>query len=453
MLDQYIQGLVVEANARNKLDAHLEGLAKQAAAEAEMEAFLERATAAELAKMAGVVLPASTCPQCASEMQKLGSVYHCACGMMKRAKELPPELAENAAKTQSVQDPDKPGAEVPAKPASEEKPEKESKCKTASIANFAEAVIVADGNVKLAFDVLAQAGFEELGFTQEDIEKNAFLGKAFQGLGAGLKGAWGTLRAGAKAGGGLGAAAREAGGAMKTFGKDVGSGVANVARQVPAKAKEVQQTYQGARAGQPGLFGTSLMATPGKGVGGALMETARAHPGVAMGLTGAGAGAAGFGLGKLSSARELVEVGDAAGRLMAKTALELDPAEVGEAIEAAKEREDIPGRARRWGAAGAGIGGLGAGALGALGGMGVSKMLGGKGRIAAPLIGAALGGTGGGVLGHRIGTEEGAEEAAADRLVSMLRGRRAYMAGGQQGYAQGLQRGFNVGRGVPGRPQ
>lgn len=536
MLDRYLDGLVKEAKVKNKLDLHLEQMVKEASAEVELEAFLDRANAAELAKLAGVELAEGVCPQCASEMQKLGSIYQCSCGMTKKAnvlrmgagkgatlaremmpggtrmlsgapqtaeqaaaklftgvgggaptarelastgklrqmaaalkarmpsraaspplegmavtaaaKELPPELAANAAKTEAVQDPETPGAEVPETSGTEESKGddkgKESKMKCASIANFAQAVIASDGNVKLAFHVLADAGFTDLGFSDEDIEKNAFLGQAAKTLGTGLKGAWQTLRAGSAGGGGLRAAAGQAGQAVKGFGGDVAKGVRSYGQQVG-------DTY---RAGKEGLrqTGEGVAGVTGghrEGVMGGLGAVARRHPGL---VAGAAALPVAGGLAyKAASAQGVLKVGDIAGRLMAKTALELTPEEVGEAIEEAKAREDIPGRAASWGRRGAALGGLGGAGVGAGLGFGASKLLGGKGKVLGPVLGGLAGAGGGGVLGHRIGREEGAEEAAADRLVSMLRGRKAYMAGGQHGYVSGLQRGYMAGR-SPGGP-
>lgn len=109
-------------------EQYLEELQKEAAAMDEQEALynqLKNLPVTDLAKIAGIELPESLCPVCASTMEKMGSVMHCTCGMMKKAKELPPALAENAAKAKAVQDPKKPGAEVPAglkKSAQETKP-------------------------------------------------------------------------------------------------------------------------------------------------------------------------------------------------------------------------------------------------------------------------------------------------------------------------------------------
>ena len=415
-LDQYIQDLTKEAAVDAKLEKHLTGLVKKASEEAELEQRLSNATAEELAKMAGIDLPEGTCPRCASSMQKLGSIFQCHCGMVKKAKEMPVELAANAAKTTAVQDEGKPGAEVPAKPASEEDDtEKDSKAKCASFAKFAEAYQMAGGDVDRAIDILVANGYEEL-------EKEAFgFGQAVQAVKN-----WGQL------------------------GKHL----------VKSKAKDVAQTYSKAR-GLSGIGTHGPQMAGGKGIGGALMETAKKHPGVATGVVGAPVAAgAGYMMGKSGSARELLEVGDAAGRTMAKTALTIEPSEVGEAIDEAKSREDIPGRAKRWGRAGAGLGAVGGGALGAgagIGGMLLAKKLGlgvPSNAIQKAIVagGGGAGALGGGVLGHRIGQEEGAEEAAADKLVSMLRGRRAYMAGGARGYGAGLRRGYLAGRGS-GNPQ
>lgn len=149
-------------------------------------------------------------------------------------------------------------------------------------------------------------------------------------------------------------------------------------------------------------------------------------------------------LGKTASVDTLLEVGEAAGRILAKTAepTDINPEEVAEAIEAAKEREDVPGRSRMWGIGGSALGGLGGGALG----YGAGRLLGGARTSPLALGLGALGAGAGGFLGHRIGSQEGAEEATADRLVSFLRGRRAYMTGAnqgmQQGYLQGLTQGM-----------
>jgi hypothetical protein len=479
MLDQYITGLVKEARVQNKLDSHLEEMVKKAEAETELEAFLDNATAEDLAKLAGVELPEGTCPQCASQMQKLGSIYQCPCGMVKKAKAVPPALAANAAKTVAVQNPS-PGAEI-AKPAGAEKPAKVSGCKTASIANFAEAVVVAEGNVKLAFEVLANSGYEDLGFTDEDIEKNAFLGAALKGLGSraasmGAKAmANPSVAKGVSAAKGVGQkvmATKPAQMLQKGYqqaGTTVGRGLSQAKSPALQRAGRFISKHPGASAAglATGAGAATGALTAGEGRRGRGM-LAGALGGLGGGMIGGGLAGAATRLTPASktvtasdktAAEEIIDVGTAAGRMLAKVALQLDPAEVGEAIEEAKAREDIPGRAQSWGRGGAAIGGIGGGALGAGAGLGGALLARkfGLGPAAGKLIpgiaagvGGAAGAAGGGMLGQRIGREEGAEEAAADRLVSMLRGRRAYMAGGQRGFQAGAQRGYEAGRSAGG---
>lgn len=228
-----------------------------------------------------------------------------------------------------------------------------------------------------------------------------------QALGRAAKGAFqvgrtGGLRAGAEAGKrGLqwtGATARE-------MGRGVG------------------QTYRGARAG-------------GATIPGAAWQTAAAHPGLSIPAAAAG----GYGVSKLGSADALVAVADAAGRLLAKTAqAPLDVEELKESIEEAQAREDIPGRARRWQ--------IGGGVTGGLAGAGVPLAAGallkrpGLGALAALPTAA-----GGAYLGQRLGRAHGAEEAIADKAVSMLRAMRAGQTGARAGYRAGFTRGMATGR-------
>jgi hypothetical protein len=138
-----------------------------------------------------------------------------------------------------------------------------------------------------------------------------------------------------------------------------------------------------------------------------------------------------------------LEVGDAAGRILAKMAAigqpKLTPEEVQEAIQSAQAREDIPGRATRWGRAGGALGmGVGAGIGGGLG-HAVSKALGARSGLAGAVAGGLGLGAAGGLLGSRIGRAEGAEEAAADRLVSLLRARKNMQRGAGLGYMAAQQ--------------
>jgi hypothetical protein len=148
-----------------------------------------------------------------------------------------------------------------------------------------------------------------------------------------------------------------------------------------------------------------------------------------------------------------LEVGDAAGRILAKMAAigqpKLTPEELREAYQAAAEREDIPGRAKRWGRTGGALGaGVGAGVGGGLGHF-VTKALGAKSGLPGMVAGGLGLGAAGGLLGTRIGRAEGAEEAAADRLLSQMRARRNMMRGAAAGYMAGRQAGgspFQAGR-------
>jgi hypothetical protein len=149
---------------------------------------------------------------------------------------------------------------------------------------------------------------------------------------------------------------------------------------------------------------------------------------------GAGVGVVGT---KLSSA--LVEIGDKAGRLLAKSAglndTTVSPEELEESIGEAQEREDIPGRSRAW-QIGGGVGGGAVGSLPGLGLMSLSKrpmlkapakstmltrlLTSPKGIRRAGLIAAPLGALGGAYLGQEWGKQHGAEEAAADKAGRLL---------------------------------
>lgn len=143
---------------------------------------------------------------------------------------------------------------------------------------------------------------------------------------------------------------------------------------------------------------------------------------------------------------EVLKVGDAAGRVLAKMAQTGSPApvrlkgsELQEAAQEAQEREDIPGRSSRWGRVGGALGaGAGSGLLGGLGYFG-TKALGAKSGLPGLVAGAVGGGLGGGLLGHRIGRTEGAEEAAADRIISQLRARQNLQRGAAMGYMAAQQ--------------
>jgi hypothetical protein len=272
---------------------------------------------------------------------------------------------------------------------------------------------------------------------------------------------------------------------------------------------QLGKTMVGNKASQvAGTFNKARGA--GNGVLNSIGQTAMAHPGVAAGVGLAGAtGAAGLGAGYMmgkqgsalgrtagvalggaalgtvvggvmqaakkagetaktppvkTSALRLIEVGDAAGRIMAKLADSnlmanitgqptLTPEEIQEAVQGAQEREDVEGRAGSWGNAGAALGGLGGAGLGGGAGYGLGRLLKASpmASIASTGLGALVGGGLGGMMGNRIGKAEGTEEAVADKLVSMMRARQAYGAGANQGYMQGMSQ--FPGEGEEGDPQ
>ena len=138
----------------------------------------------------------------------------------------------------------------------------------------------------------------------------------------------------------------------------------------------------------------------------------------------------------------ITQVGDAVGRMLAKHAQgSIDRGDISESIQEARDREDIAGRATKGQHMGLAGGGLAGGALGAGAGM-LAKRFGlpGAGKLMTG-GGALMGALGGGAAGGQAGAQHGAEQAAADRLVSLMRGRRAYMSGAQRGYHAGQARG------------
>jgi hypothetical protein len=118
---------------------------------------------------------------------------------------------------------------------------------------------------------------------------------------------------------------------------------------------------------------------------------------------------------------------------------ELTPEDLQGAIEGAQAREDIEGRGQRAGIGGAAAGGLGGALGGGALGYGVGSLLHRPGLGAT--IGGAAGGMGGGVAGYEMGKQHGADAAAADRAVSMLRALRARDQGVEEGIGMGLNPG------------
>ena len=68
------------------LDAYLNSLNKEEKEKTASQARFGAASVVELAKMAGLELGEQVCTNCGDTMTKLGSVYKCGCGMMKKAK-------------------------------------------------------------------------------------------------------------------------------------------------------------------------------------------------------------------------------------------------------------------------------------------------------------------------------------------------------------------------------
>ena len=67
------------------LDAYLNSLDAQEKEKTASQARFGAASVVELAKMAGLELGEHVCTNCGDEMAKLGSVYRCDCGMVKKA--------------------------------------------------------------------------------------------------------------------------------------------------------------------------------------------------------------------------------------------------------------------------------------------------------------------------------------------------------------------------------
>jgi hypothetical protein len=615
MLDKYIEELVKTSKVRAKLDGHLESLAKQASDEVALQSFLENASVGELAKLAGITLPQDVCGGCGGQMEKLGSTLLCHCGMRKKAAVLPevvkraapglksglralkPVKLAAASKTTRTDIGTAGKGGIPLQvvhrtPMAPLTPGEAAGERTGRQVGGAAGMVTGGGigaalGAKALPDLVGMGlpGIKELSPSTVESLANILRTKkmrALAGLGLGLAGAGIGAFGGRMSGGEMGQAIggvfgdsqpKTAMAKCSSCGKEkcgdmnkgcscgvekralnpasFGSKALSLVKEAPGalanKAKQVAGTYQGARQG--GLF------SKGKGVGGSMLETAKVHPGLAATAAGTVGLGAGYMMGKESAAR-ILEVGDAAGRIMAKSAgigeysgrllerarglrgagqeaieqagrylnshpaatgagagslggagigaitadegegaqdalrgaalggtagaglglglrgvraLEpqaaapnpglidrlrakfamseefkhnitgrplLTPEEIQEAISGAQGREDVSSRGQSWGRAGGVAGALGGGALGGGAGYGIGRLLGKSAPMAAG-IGGLAGALGGGALGHRIGSAEGQEEAAADKLVSLLRARNAYGAGMGQGYAMG----------------
>jgi hypothetical protein len=221
-----------------------------------------------------------------------------------------------------------------------------------------------------------------------------------------------------------------------------------VLKSTQRAGREIGRTFQSAAKGDLGK-GVAGPIQPGQSRGGGVMAGLTAVAKKNPALT-AGAGVlTGYGASKVAADERMYQIADAAGRMLAKTAQ--DPSgpnvpipldEIRESIQEAQAREDIPGRARRWQIGG----GVGGGVAGGAAGAGAGHLIGG-GRGAA--IGGLLGAAGGAMGGQHLGKGYGAEEARADKAVSMLRALRAHQAGAMSGYSAGMRRGYQMGGAEP----
>jgi hypothetical protein len=514
--EAYLDGLTKEASVQSKLDEHLAGLVKQASDEAETEAFLAKASAEELAKIAGISLPEDACPKCARTMQKLGSVLQCECGRIKKAQIGVLNPLVRSAGRAGLRTGTR-GAKMLGRVAQTPAQARAPLLTGSTAGALTGSELAALGPVR---GTMARAGQKLKGLKGSlfgggrapapalakvgSVGVRRIVGSGLLGAGTGALAAGEDNRAlGALIGAGLGAGAgagahlllrnpslrvqgvKDPAAFVAKLKGGARPGVADLASGTP------EQKLRRARLGWALQTGGMLAGGAGAGALGGLATRAATQPDEVKkaSLTKVAAtycatnkdpedtfvklasegydglnfdldalcgreGEVGAMAQKLAEAAEpkthdlckvgaeqLLQVGHEAGKLMTKLSAigeaRLTPDELREAITEAKAREDIPGRARKWGIKGALGGGLGGGLAGAGLGYGASALMGGKGRVLAPALGALGGAAGGGFLGHRLGRAEGAEEAAADKLVSAIRAQRAYQAGGMRGFMAG----------------
>jgi len=386
------------------LDAYLNNLDAEEKEKTAKQARFGAASVEELAKMAGVNIGAHVCTNCGDSMQKLGSVCRCSCGMVKKAMTC--DCGKKDCGCGCGGDP--------------------SKCNCAGKKKEASVELTKEAHDKLLelFEACDQ-DIEKMAMALHDqgMDKEAIFG-ALGGLGRGIA-------TGAKA---LGK------GQVSRAGRAVAGGAKRTGRQLKGAYQQGAGALRGAGPLKPGQI------RGGGGVMGGAAQVAKQNPMLAAGVGAGAVGAAGYGMGKASSAEALIDVGDAAGRLLAKTAMEpsmgsapIPMDELRESIEEAQGREDVPGRAKRWQIGG----GVGGGVAGAGAGYGAGRLIGPK----AGLIGAGIGAAGGALGGQALGKEHGAEEARADKAISMLRAMRAHQTGAMSGYGAGMRRGYSMGGG------
>jgi hypothetical protein len=400
------------------LDRYLETLTQKESMQKTAAAHYRSQSVDELATTVGIKLAANVCPKCVVHMTKTGSLYRCGCGMLKKAAEVTQEHKES--------------------PVEEEQ---SGVWKSAAVKLSQEKISTVVQKLMDAHDgdiVKVAAVCEAAGMDKEAI------GPILGALGRAAKGAWG---AGTKAFGK---------GATKTTGQRL---IAGAKAGAKAGGEGLKQTGQVAKQYGKGI-GEAYRTLRGKGMGRfqAALGTGVAAPGAAATALGAG-GLGAYGLGRsmgrsaersdiYKRAEALIEVGDGAGKVLAKmSAIDATPIpmeELRESLQEARAREDIPGRGRRTAILGGGLGALGAGGAG----YGLGRIFGPK----AGLVGAGIGALGGGAGGALLGKGYGQEEARADRAIAMLRALRAHRMGAQHGaragaragYVAGLRRGYGM---------
>jgi len=398
------------------LNTYLETLTNEESAQKTASAHFASQPVEDLVKTAGIKLAANVCHRCMTHMTKTGSVYRCDCGMVKKAPKAP------KTKTAKV---------------------KLSRAQTVEV--VFQLNRIHEGDLVKVAAVCEAAG----------MEKEAIM-PILKALGNAAKGAW---QAGSKA---YGASAAKAarnlkGTAVGAAGKGpgmgthllegakaalpaAGKGLKQVGKVTKEYGKGIGKAYGKMREGGAGRFQSAL----GAGV---------AAPGAAATALGAG-GLAAYQLGKgrgrqgamediylpKQGSVEVLEIGDGAGRILAKMATPIPMDELQESLQEARSREDIAGRGNRWAAGGGALGALGGGA----GGYGLGRLIGPK----AGLIGAGIGALGGGAGGAALGRGHGQEEARADKAISMLRALRAHRmgasSGARAGYMAGMKRGYGM---------
>jgi hypothetical protein len=434
------------------LDRYLEGLVKQAS---KPQRTLSDLDMDDLAKLAGFPLSRAACPKCGDAMTKVAGYLRCTCGVLKVAEEEPHEelaarLKQHVTGTPGTSD----NLHLPKAGAPEA--EKKSKCAAPQQIELS----APGGDVPL--QVVHRSSVAPLTRGEAVGERKGRRVGALTGMGLG--GAAGLAGVPYVVGKAQSAkeellqkfkpqATRDAfiesyPKATRVPSKIAPQAAAKLEPRAAAMAErrlpELLQMLPKSRMGRLALAGGGALGA------GALLSAVGGGAGrMAGGEIGQTIGGGVSPTIKEASATgmDLLSVGDAAGRILAKMAaapeVEGVPVEeLKESVEEAKAREDVPGRAKRWGIGG----GIGGGLAGGAAGYGIGHLLtrGKTGVLpwAARLGGTAVGGAGGGALGAFLGHRHGAQEAQADQLLEAIRARQAFGTGAETGYQQGEQSGY-----------